>query len=115
MGLQTIKVPIVRTSETSTPTLGTATAEAAIAGSPFAARVYRVNQAVTRDEAAPGVATVNQQRRLSIVNPSVGVRIGDVALIPSDDNPGTTERAKVLNVRRYDDRIQCDLETGVEG
>ncbi|MCW3059710.1 MAG: hypothetical protein JWQ02_1531 [Capsulimonas sp.] len=116
MPLVYIKVPILRGAEVATATLGTAITETAITGSPFRARVYRVPQTnVVRDEAAPGIATDDQMRRLSIMDQKAPVRKGDIALIPSDDNPAVTERATVLRIRRYGDRVQCDLETGVNG
>ncbi|BDI27991.1 hypothetical protein CCAX7_000420 [Capsulimonas corticalis] len=117
MPLDPIAVRILRASRSRTPTGGkTVNAEADIPGSPFSARVYRVAQVtVNRDEAEPGIATQDQMRRLSILDPAAGVRKNDIALIPSDDDPSVTERAKVLRVRRYSDRVQCDLETGVDG
>ena len=115
MSLKLISVHILRASKTRTATGGKLPgALTDIAGSPFSARVYRASQTtVQRDEAAAGVATDDQMRRLSIMDPAAAVQIGDIAVVPADANPSTTEHARVLRVRRYGDRVQCDLETGV--
>ena len=114
MPLAPVPVRVVRLVKTRTATAGYTTAEADLAGSPFTARVYRAPSAtVNRDEAAPATATVDGLRRLSVLDPACPIRIGDVAYLPLPD--GTAERAKVLLVRRYADRLQCDLETGAEG
>lgn len=98
-----------------TATLGIEIAEAAVVGSPFQGRIYRVQQTTSaRDEAKPGAATIDEMRRISLTDPSADVRKGDIAILPGDDDPAATERALIQRVRRYGDRVQCDLETGAE-
>lgn len=115
MSLATVSILIMRPSRALTETLGVAITEAAVAGSPFAGRVYRVQQTTsTRDEAKPGAATIDAMRRISLLNPDADVRKGDIAYLASDDDPSATERALIVRVRRYADRVQCDVETGAE-
>jgi hypothetical protein len=115
MSNRILKIKIVRSVRTRTATGGYTQVEAPIPGSPFPARVFRVSQTtISRDEAQPATATLDVMRRLSILNPSAAVQVNDIAYIPSDSAPGAMERAKIIRLRRYSDRVQCDLETGVE-
>lgn len=123
MSLEIVSIPILSAARTHLGGGDYAEAETQIAGSPFAGRVYRAAQnTVGRDEAAPGVATVDQMPRMSIYDPACPVKVGMIALLPDPQGttalvplPGTFTRAKVIRVRgRYGDRVQYDLETGAE-
>ncbi len=108
-----VSVPIVRSKATTKTATGYSGAAAAVPGSPFQARVYRVAQvAVNRDEAAAGSTTVDATRRIAIYDPACPVKAGDIATLPEAD--GTTTQAKVLRKRSYTKSVQYDLETGAE-
>lgn len=112
MSLQLVSVRVVTQTRTRDGGAGyTPGPDVDIAGSPFLARVYRVPQKEVReDDAAPGTTTVDRTQRLSIYNPAAPVAEDCIALLPRLD--GSVQRAKVVRPRYYDDRIQCDLETG---
>lgn len=115
MPLDYVRLKIVRLVSVVTATGGlSAPLESELAGSPFLARVYRAAQSsVLRDEAQAGTATLDEMRRVSILNPACPAEVGDIAYLPRPD--GTTTRAKIMRPRRYTDRVQYDLETGAEG
>lgn len=112
MSLQFVSVRVVTQTRTRDGGAGyTPGPDVDIAGSPFQARVYRVPQKDTRqDDAAAGTTVVDRTQRLAIYNPAAPVAEGCIALLPLPG--GSVQRAKVVRPRFYDDRIQCDLETG---
>ncbi len=82
-----------------------------IPGSPFQARSYRAAQSeIRREDAVPGTTVVDRMQRLALYVTGVKLPAGCIALLPLPD--GSVQRAKVVRPRYYDDRIQCDLETG---
>lgn len=114
MPLALVLIVVVRAVKTYLGGGDYAEAEAQVPGSPFLARVYRAAQSsVGRDEAAEGTATLDEMQRLSVMNPACPLAVGDIAFLPRAD--GTFTRAKVVRLRFYSDRVQCDLETGAEG
>jgi hypothetical protein len=113
VSLAIVSVAVVRSVRTRTATAGYTASEQPIAGSPFAARVYRrPTRVVSREEAAAGVVTLDSVRAISFVDTTAPVLVGDICLIPL--HGGGTERAKIERVRDYGDHLQCDLETGAE-
>lgn len=115
MPLKLVPVIVVRLAGQVTPTFGkTKPVETQITGSPFPGRVYRTAQkSFLPDEAQPGTATVDEQRRLSVADPACPIRVNDIAFLPEAN--GTFTRAKVIRCRPYGDRCQYDLEIGAEG
>ena len=107
-----IKVVIVRPTPARTATGGRTITNTPIPGSPvdgWSCRLYRKPEiTVHRDEAGPGVATVDPVSVLSILDLTAPVQIGDIAQLPGGVN------AKILRPRRYTHTLQCDLETGAE-
>jgi len=107
MSLNVVNVPVRRLARVPTSTGGYTEAQNAIEGSPFPARCYRKPElTIPRDEANPGIATVDPMRAVSFLSPAPAVLVNDLVLLP-DGVVG-----KIVRVRAYDDRTQCDLETG---
>lgn len=114
MPLKPVTVAVVRAVKTHLGGGDYAEVECPLAGSPFTGRVYRTLQKTTTDdEAAPGIAPLDEMQRLSILDPACPVQVNDTCLLPLPS--GSVQRAKVVRVRRYGDRCQYDLETGAEG
>lgn len=114
MPLDYVRVVAVRSEKTHLGGGDYAETEGQLPGSPFLARVYRDAQKVfDRDEAGSGNASVDRMPRLSVKDAACPVREGDVWLVPQPG--GGTRRASVLLARRYNDRVQYDLEMGAEG
>lgn len=107
-----VKVPIVRNAAARTATGGRTMTASPIPGSPvdgWDCRLFRKPEiSVDRDEGAPGVATVDQVRVLSLLDTTAPVQVNDLAQLPEGIN------AKIIRVRRYTRTLQCDLETGAE-
>jgi hypothetical protein len=107
-----VQITIMRNAQARTATGGHVPTLVPIPGSPVGGwncRLYRRPEiTVHRDEAAPGVATVDPVRILSIIDTTAPVLINDIAKLPEGID------AKIIRIRRYTRTLQCDLETGVE-
>jgi hypothetical protein len=112
MPRQFVDIVISRDTFTTSATGGKVPVGAPIPGSPEAGwpcRLYRQAQiTVKRDEARPGVATIDQVPVLSIQDIACPVKVNDLAALPGGIN------GKILRIRRYTRTLQCDLETGAE-
>ena len=76
----------------------------ALPGSPFQARAYLSAFPGQRHEAEPDVMKTQTSRVLTFQNIAAPVQVGDIATLTD----GTS--AKILNIRKYDRTLQCDLE-----
>ena len=107
-----VKVNIIRPTRSPTATGGKVVSTVPIPNSPadgWDCRLYRVPEiTVHRDEGKTGIATIDNVRRISILDLTAPVQINDLVQMPDGTN------AKILRVRKYTRTLQCDLETGAE-
>jgi hypothetical protein len=105
----------LRAQRTRTAIGGYTVAEVAVDGSPFLGNLMWRSGGLKRDEAEPGVATVDRGPYLMLQDAGAGVRVNDVALIasiPDPLRPGEATRAKVIRVHDSGGKLQVDLELG---
>lgn len=117
----------LRPSRTKTATAGYTVKEPEVEGSPFTGYLQILATPVKRDEAAPGVATLDYSLRVWLVDPTVDVQVNDICILPQEAiraailDGGITElvavdnadvRSKVIRSRLNAGQIECALELG---
>jgi hypothetical protein len=102
-----VSVAVTRESASGKSGTGYTEAGAAIEGSPFACRVYRLRAVGGTDFQPPeGVTTVEKLRVAAFLNPPPPtLMLGDVCTLPD----GTS--GPILRLRSYPDRLDADIET----
>lgn len=102
-------VRVYRRVRTKTASLGYTVSEQQIAGSPFYAHFYWISPtaAAVRDEAPPGVATIDRHLGCRFLSTQIDVRVGDILVRVSDSMRALVVRSRILQGAR-----QCEMEAG---
>lgn len=121
---------VYRPTRTRTTTGGYTVTEVELEGSPFSGYLKILPKDAIRAEAPPGTATVDRSLALFFMDPTLDIRVNDVAILPQEavriaeeqvdggtitefeavDNPDL--RAKITRTRLNAGQIECALEMG---